>query len=73
MSPLTPETDVDKIALSKILAICPRTIDNLIAKGLPHIKYSARLVRFQPGEVRQWIDDNYKLQRRKSIPCGFCQ
>jgi hypothetical protein len=59
--------DVDKKSLAKMLDMSPRRIDNEMAKGLPHYKYSARMVRFRPCEVRQWISENYKLQRRKTF------
>jgi hypothetical protein len=56
---------VDKEALCVMLSVCKRTIDNLLARGMPHRNYAG--VRFCPTEVRQWIDANYRVQRRRAV------
>lgn len=45
------------------LAVSRRTVDHLIAKGLPHIRLGPRKNRFDLGEVRSWIRRNFRVSR----------
>jgi hypothetical protein len=42
-----------------------RTIDNLIAKGLPHIKIGLRRVRIVICDADAWMQQEFRMQRRK--------
>ena len=46
-----------------MLGICRRSVDNLMARGLPHIKLTARTVRFNLEEVADWSKRTYSQQR----------
>lgn len=70
------ENAVDDKTLAKLWSVCPRTVANWIASGCPHRKAPGRkmgkprLVRFIPSEVKEWMDKNHFVQRRKSLtPC----
>ncbi|MGA2030466.1 MAG: hypothetical protein ABSG87_10390 [Verrucomicrobiota bacterium] len=41
-----------------------RTLDTYIARGLPHLRLGARRCRFDLQEVKSWLNENYKVQRR---------
>jgi hypothetical protein len=58
---------VKKLRIAKMLDVCPRTVDTYLAKGMPHRKSSARLVRFDEEEVLKWYKEQFGLQRRKSL------
>ena len=35
-----------------------RTLKRLVASGrIPHIRYSDRVIRFDKGQIEQWIDE----------------
>lgn len=40
-----------------------RTIDNLLARGLPHLKIGARRVRIIIAEADQWMREQFGTQR----------
>ena len=46
-----------------MLGICRRSVDNLMARGLPHIKLTSRTVRFNLEEVADWSKRTYSQQR----------
>jgi predicted DNA-binding transcriptional regulator AlpA len=58
---------VKKPRIAKMLDVGKRTVDNYMAKGMPHRKSSARLVRFDEEEVLKWYKEQFGLQRRKSL------
>ena len=58
---------VDKRYIQKMLDCCERTVDKHMANGMPHMKLSPRMVRFDPVEVKQWCKSQYGLRRRKAI------
>lgn len=43
-----------------------RSVDNFVAAGCPHLKLGKRRLRFDMGEVRQWLADNFRTQRRRA-------
>jgi hypothetical protein len=45
-----------------------RSVDNFVAAGCPHLRVSSRRLRFDMGEVRAWLADNFRTQRP-----GGCQ
>ena len=53
----------DKNEVAKMLGLCRRSIDNLMAAGLPHCKLSPRKVVFDLAEVHAWVKQRYSCQR----------
>lgn len=53
----------NKQDVANMLGICRRSVDNLMARGLPHIKLTARTVRFNLEEVADWSKRTYSQQR----------
>ena len=41
-----------------------RWVDGQLALGMPHLKLGPRRVRFDLGEVREWLKSSYGQQRR---------
>ena len=41
-----------------------RTVDNWIARGLPHLKIGARRVRIDIAEADAWMRSQFSVQRR---------
>ena len=64
VAPLGKKRDV-----AKMLNVSPRTVDNYIAEGCPHIKPSPRCCRFDLADVKAWFKTQYGQQSRK----GFAQ
>ena len=50
--------------VAQMLQMSVRSVDNFVARGCPHLKVSSRRLRFDMAEVRQWITDTYRIQRR---------
>jgi excisionase family DNA binding protein len=44
-----------KKQLAERLAISVRSVDNLLARGLPHIRITRKLVRFPCVAVNEWL------------------
>ncbi len=44
-----------------------RTVDNLIAAGLPHCKIGKRRVRILIPEADAWMRDRFHVQRRRPL------
>jgi hypothetical protein len=40
-----------------------RWVDLQLPRGMPHLKIGARRVRFDLGEVAQWLKERYGTQR----------
>ena len=53
----------DKRAIARFANLSPRTIDNLMAEGLPHLKIGRRRVRFDLTEVSIWLRQKYGVAR----------
>lgn len=47
-----------------------RSVDNFVAQGCPCLKLGKRRVRFDMAEVRQWLTDNFRTQRRGAVNGG---
>ncbi len=45
----------DKRQLAARLGVSVRTIDNLLARGLPHVKLTRKLTRFPRVAVDEWL------------------
>ena len=45
----------NKKQLAARLGVSVRTIDNLLARGLPHIKLTRKLIRFPRAAVDEWL------------------
>ena len=46
-----------KQQLATRLGVSVRTIDNLLARGLPHIKLTRKLTRFPRAATDQWLSE----------------
>jgi excisionase family DNA binding protein len=45
----------DKRQLAARLGVSVRTIDNLLVRGLPHLKLTRKLTRFPRAAVDEWL------------------
>lgn len=52
--PPAPEYE-NKRQLAARLGVSVRTIDNLLVRGLPHLKLTRKLVRFPRAAVDEWL------------------
>jgi predicted DNA-binding transcriptional regulator AlpA len=50
--------------VAQMVQMSVRSVDNFLAQGCPHLKLGKRRVRFDMSEVRQWLADNFHVQRR---------
>ena len=50
--------------VAAMIQMSVRSVDNFVAKGCPHLRVSSRRLRFDMGEVRAWLADNFRTQRR---------
>jgi predicted DNA-binding transcriptional regulator AlpA len=50
--------------VASMVQMSVRSVDNFVAQGCPHLKLGKRRVRFDMAEVRQWLSDNFRTQRR---------
>ena len=50
--------------VAAMLQMSVRSVDNFVAAGCPHLRVSSRRLRFDMGEVRAWLADNFRCQRR---------
>ena len=67
----------DKRDVGELLGICNRSVDNLLAKGCPHLKLGKRRVRFDLDDVREWAKREFGTRRvgkekRVVNPICFC-
>jgi len=54
----TPAPDYEnKRQLAVRLGVSVRTIDNLMTRGLPHVKLTRKLTRFPRVAVDEWLSD----------------
>ena len=52
----SPTQDFEnKRQLAARLGVSLRTIDNLLVRGLPHLRLTRRLIRFPRAAVDEWI------------------
>lgn len=64
---------LDRFELAKILKVHPLTITNWRRQGMPFLKPSTNVVRFELDKVREWV-----IERTREITCedslhGFFQ
>jgi hypothetical protein len=52
----------NKIEFARRYAVSKRTVDGWIARGLPHLKLSARMIRIPLPEAADWVKENYLTQ-----------
>jgi predicted DNA-binding transcriptional regulator AlpA len=50
--------------VAAMLQMSVRSVDNFVARGCPHLKVSSRRLRFDMAEVRVWLADTFRTQRR---------
>lgn len=60
----TPPRYGSKRDVAAMVQMSVRSVDNFVAKGCPHLRVSSRRLRFDMGEVRQWLAENFRTQRR---------
>ena len=53
----------DKRAVAQLIGCCLRSVDTLMARGCPFYKLGHRQVRFDLGEVREWVKREYGCRR----------
>lgn len=58
---------VDKRAYAKRWQGSPRWVDDLISRGLPHLKIGARRVRIEVAEADAWMQEQFRTQRRRAV------
>ncbi len=61
--PTTGQRLVGKREMARTFGFCPRTADNFLAKGLPHIALSKRKTLFDLDEVEAWLHRTFGTQR----------
>ncbi|HUZ06564.1 MAG TPA: hypothetical protein VMV89_03665, partial [Candidatus Paceibacterota bacterium] len=54
-----PATFGSKKDVARMLQMSVRSVDNFLAKGLPHVKISSRRVRFDLPECRLWFKEQF--------------
>lgn len=50
--------------VARMLQMSVRSVDNFVARGCPHLAVSSRRLRFDMAEVRAWLAENFRTQRR---------
>jgi hypothetical protein len=63
-TPAAPVTAESKVQFGQRFSVSKRTVDCWIARGLPHLKLSARLTRIPVTEAADWIKQNHLTQRQ---------
>jgi excisionase family DNA binding protein len=61
--PQPKEDYFNKKELAVHLNVCARTIDNLMKRGLPYIKFTSKLVRFPRSAVDDWVKERTVRRR----------
>ena len=59
----------DKRAFAKRWLISPRTVDNFLAIGMPHLKIGTRRVRIEIEQADEWMRERYRVRRLKGQCC----
>lgn len=49
--------------VAAMFGVCLRTVDNLLAKGMPHLKLGARRCRFDMADVEAWANRSFRTER----------
>jgi len=53
-----------KKQVAEFLGLSVRTVDTYLQKGLPHVKLGKRRCRFDLAEVKLWVNEHFRVQRR---------
>ena len=53
----------NKRDVSKLIGCCLRSVDSYMQRGCPYYKMGHRKVRFDLGEVRDWVKREYGCNR----------
>ena len=62
-----PDRYLRKEEVAHILSVTPRTVDNLMARGiLPFIKMGARMVRFRLADINAQLESSCRVERKGS-------
>jgi len=72
-SPNSMPSLLDRREIAQLLGVSKRTIDNLVAQGLPYMLLGRRTARFDPAEVLAWVKRErgarrYGVTRERSSP-----
>ncbi len=59
-----PTPFATKKQVAEFIGLSVRTVDSYLALGLPHLKLGKRRCRFDLAEVKAWLNDNFRVQRR---------
>jgi len=46
------------------IRVSPRSVDQMLANGMPHMRISNRMVRINFAEATQWLEEHFRVQRR---------
>ena len=49
--------------MAQLIGCCLRSVDNFMQRGCPYYKLGHRPVRFDLGEVRDWVKREYGCRR----------
>ena len=49
--------------MAQLIGCCLRSVDNFMQRGCPYYKLGHRQVRFDLGEVRDWVKRKYGCRR----------
>ena len=64
-SKLRPAQEItDKKGFAARWSFSSRHVDNLLAKGCPHLKIGARRVRIVIADADAWMNEQFRTQRR---------
>lgn len=49
--------------VAKLLGVSERSVCNLLQKGLPHLRITARCTRYSLADVEAWANRSFRTQR----------
>jgi len=54
--------------VAAMVGLSVRTVDNLLTKGLPHLRLGSRRTRYDLDEVAQWFKQKFSTRRFGPVP-----
>jgi predicted DNA-binding transcriptional regulator AlpA len=54
---------ITKRDVANRVCVTTRTIENLMAQGLPHLKLGSRRTRFDWPQVKEWLENRFRVAR----------
>lgn len=60
----SPTPFATKKQVAEFIGLSVRTVDLYVSRGMPHLKLGSRRCRFDLVEVRAWLNENFRVQRR---------